>query len=113
MQIVHFLQGKGGRRWIELGQRLLQRSGVLQSLIPAAFQGSRHKAVFWLGRIVLTLAAASFETGAFKLQLKLAPFLRPRFGQLISRLSKRLHPDWRQRCQHGVRNRLLKLETAT
>ena len=91
---------------------MLQRGGVLQRLIPAAFQCSRDKAVFRLGRIVLTLAAASFEAGPLKLQLKLAPFLRSRFGQLVRRLSKGLHPNRRQRRQHGVRNRLLNLETA-
>jgi hypothetical protein len=112
MQILFFLLGKGGRRWIEPGQHLLQRRGVLQRLIPAALQGSRHKAVFRLDRIVLTPATGGLETGAFKLQLKLAPFLRPRFGQLVRRLSKRLYPDRRQRCQHRVRNRLLDLETA-
>ena len=93
MQIVDFLRGKGGRRWIELGQLLLQRSGVLQRFIPAPFQGSRHETVLWLRGIVLTLAAASFKAGAFKLQLKLAPLLRSRIGELTRRLSQRLHPN--------------------
>jgi hypothetical protein len=70
-----------------LGQLLLQRSGVLQRFIPAPFQGSCHETILWLGRIVLTLAAASFEAGALKLQLKLAPLLRPRIGELTGRLS--------------------------
>ena len=111
-QVLFFLVGKGARRWIKLGQCLLQSSGSLQRLVPAALQGSRHKTVFRLDRIILTLATAGLETGALKLQLKLAPFLRSRFGQLVRRLSKGLHPNRRQRRQHGVHNRLLNLETA-
>ena len=91
---------------------MLQRGGVLQRLIPAAFQCSRDKAVFRLGRIVLTLAAASFEAGPLKLQLKLAPLLRPRISQLTGSLSKRLHPHRRQRCEDCAHDRLFNLETA-
>jgi len=62
--------------------------GICQPL-----QGSLHKAIFRLDRIALTLATAGLETGALKLQLKLAPFLRSRFGQLVRHLSKGLHPN--------------------
>ena len=96
----------------QAGTMLAPEQRLLQRLVPAALQGSRHKTVFRLDRIILTLATAGLETGALKLQLKLAPFLRSRFGQLVRRLSKGLHPNRSQRRQHGVRNRLLNLETA-
>src|SRR5215813_1345036 len=113
MQVLFLLLGKRKRRWIELRQGLLQTAHTLQRPIPAAFESPCHKAIFWLDCIILTPVTAGLETGALKFQFKLLPFLCPRFGQLICPLSKRLHPDRRERCQNGSGNRLLNLETAT
>src|SRR5262249_8699899 len=113
MQFLFLLLGKRKGRWIELRQGLLQTAHTLQRPIPAAFESPCHKAIFWLDCIILTAVTAGLETGALKSQFKLLPFLCPRFGQLICRLSKRLYPDRRERCQNGSGNRLLNLETAT